>query len=211
MNFSIKYFLFVCAFVVQVFMYGQKNDITMNTALLIVDIQNDYFKGGTMPLVNPEKASTNAKLLLENFRKKKLPVVHIQHIANRANATFFVPKTKGAEIYSDVVPIKGEKVIVKHFPNSFRETELLEYLKSMKVERLIICGMMTHMCIDATTRAAKDFGFDCVMIGDACATKDLDYNQIRVSASQVHNSFLAALNYFYAKVINTEQFFKEMK
>ncbi|WP_232780530.1 cysteine hydrolase family protein [Capnocytophaga cynodegmi] len=211
MNFSVKYLLFICVVMMHTFTYGQKRDTNMKTALLIVDIQNDYFEGGAMPLMNPEKASANAKLLLKDFRKKSLPVVHIQHIANRANATFLIAGTKGADIHSDVTPNKGEKVIVKHFPNSFRETELLEYLKSMKIERVVICGMMTHMCIDATTRAAKDFGFDCVVVGDACTTKNLDYNEVKVSASEVHNSFLAALNYFYAKVVSTEQFFKEVE
>ena len=103
-------------------------------------------------------------------------------------------------------PKENEKIIVKHFPNSFRETELLEYLKSKKITDLVICGMMTHMCIDATTRAAKDYGFNIVLIGDACATRDQEISGNKVKATDVHNSFLAALNYFYAQVKTADQY-----
>lgn len=178
----------------------------MNTALIIIDIQNDYFEGGKAALVHPEKASANAKLLLEQFRRKKLPIVHIQHIANRPNVTFFIPDTNGAEIHNDVKPTEAEQVIIKHFPNSFRETNLLAYLKAKNITDLVICGMQTHMCVDATTRAAKDYGFNCVVIGDACATKDLELNGIKVKASEVQTSFLSALSYFYSTVITTDQY-----
>ncbi|GET23247.1 cysteine hydrolase family protein [Prolixibacter denitrificans] len=178
----------------------------MKTALLIIDIQNDYFDEGTMSLVGSVEASRNARLVLEKFREESLPIVHIQHIATRPTATFFLPDTPGAEIHENVRPLKNEKVIVKHFPNSFRETELLDYLKRNDITDLVICGMMTHMCVDSTTRAAKDFGFNITLIGDACATRDQEINGQVVKADEVHNSFLAALNYFYATVKTTSQF-----
>ncbi len=187
------------------FVFAQ-NDNKMNTALLIIDIQNDYFEGGRAQLVNPDKASGNARLILEKFRKSNLPVIHIQHIANRPGATFFIPDTKGAEIHNDVKPLDTEQVIVKHYPNSFRETNLLDYLKSKNITNLVICGMQTHMCVDATTRAAKDLGYNCIVIGDACATKDLEVNGVKVKAADVQTAFLSALNYFYSKVMTTEQY-----
>jgi len=178
----------------------------MKEGLIIIDIQNDYFENGTMPLVDPDRAAENAKLLLERFRSNDLPVIFIQHIATRATATFFLPGTKGAEIHSTVLPLENEKVIVKHYPNSFRETDLLDYLNQNQITDLVICGMMTHMCVDATTRAAKDLGFNITLISDACATRDLEINGQSVSAKDVHSSFLAALNYFYSTVKNTEQY-----
>ena len=170
----------------------------MNKALILIDIQNDYFENGAMQLVDAEKASNNAKLVLEKFRKEQIPVIHIQHIANRPGSTFFIPKTKGAEIHKTVKPMSKEKVIVKHFPNSFRETELWEYLKSKNITDLIICGMMTHMCVDSTTRAAKDLGYNCVVIGDACATRDLELNGIKVKAIDVQITILSALSNFHS-------------
>ncbi|MAN27678.1 MULTISPECIES: cysteine hydrolase family protein [Mesonia] len=178
----------------------------METALLLIDIQNDYFPNGKMELSHPEKASLNAKKILEKFRKEKLPVIHIQHQSTRPEATFFIPETQGVEIHENVKPIAGEKIIVKHFPNSFRETELITTLEEMGVKKLVICGMMTHMCVDATTRAAKDFGLECIVIGDACATKDLEINGEQVKAKEVQKSFLAAFNYFYSEVLTTEKF-----
>jgi len=172
----------------------------MNTALLLIDIQNDYFKGGTMELADPDKASDNARLLLQKFRNDNLPITHIQHIATKPSATFFLPGTQGAEIHANVTPEADEKLIVKHYPNSFRETELLDYLKENNILTLVVCGMMTHMCVDATVRAAKDFGFNCIVIGDACATRALEIHGERVEAREVHNAFIAALNGTYAEV-----------
>lgn len=181
----------------------------MITALIIIDIQNDYFDKGAMPLVGSDKACNNAKLILERFRTKSLPIVHIQHIATRPTATFFLPNTKGAEIHEHVKPMDKEKVIVKHYPNSFRETELLDYLRGENISNLVICGMMTHMCVDATVRAAKDYGFNILLIGDACATKDQEINGQIVKAEEVQKSFLAALNYFYTSVKATSSYLNE--
>lgn len=184
---------------------GQSSQ-NMKTALIIIDIQNDYFANGTNPLAGSDKAGNNAKLILESFRAGNLPVIHVQHIATNSTATFFLPGTKGAEIHNYVKPSGQEKVIVKHYPNSFRETELLDYLKGKNITDLVICGMMTHMCVDATVRAANDFGFNIVLIGDACATRDLEINGQIVKAEEVQKSFLAALNYSYATVKSTNQY-----
>ncbi len=175
-------------------------------ALLIVDIQNDYFENGTMTLAGSLQASEKAGLILENFRKEKLPIIFIQHIAASPDATFFLPDTEGAEIHKNVKPLNTEKMIIKHFPNSFRETELHQYLTELEVKELVICGMMTHMCIDATARAAKDLGYECTVIGDACATRNLEIFGESVEAKEVHKAFLSALNYFYAKVMKTEDY-----
>lgn len=188
--------------------FSQQNQFRQNmkTALILIDIQNDYFDNGAMTLIGPDKASENARLLLAKFRADSLPIIHIQHIATRPSATFFLPNTKGAEIHENVRPLEQEKVIVKHYPNSFRETELLDYLKGENITNVVISGMMTHMCVDATVRAAKDFGFNIVLIGDACATKDLEINGQIVKAEEVQKSFLAALNYFYATVKTAKQY-----
>lgn len=131
----------------------------LKKALIIIDIQNDYFVGGKMPVVDSEIASLNARKILTYFRKEKLTIAHIQHISTREGSTFFIPNTEGVKIHSNVKPLENEKVIIKHYPNSFRETELLKHLRDRKITNIVICGMMTHMCVDATTRAAKDFGF----------------------------------------------------
>lgn len=178
----------------------------MKTGLLLVDIQNDYFPGGKMELVGMKEAAMKAKELLHLFRKDNLPTFHIRHVALNKGATFFLQNTEGAEIHESVEPLPMETVLQKHFPNSFRETDLLEKLKNSGIEALVICGAMSHMCIDATTRAAADYGFRCTVIHDACATRDLQFGDTRVPARQVHASFMSALSLAYAKVISLQQF-----
>lgn len=175
----------------------------MNNCLLIIDLQNDYFPGGAMELVGIEEAAANARLLLNAFRTSRSPVIHVQHISTRPGATFFIPETRGAEINQLVTPQDDETVVVKNFPNSFRGTSLLEILKQERTDSLVICGAMSHMCIDATTRAAFDLGFNCIVAEDACAARDLDFRNMTIKASDVHASFMAALSAPYAKVIST--------
>jgi nicotinamidase-related amidase len=176
----------------------------MKNCLVLVDFQNDYFHGGKMELVGIKQAAANAQLLLNQFRMAKLPVVHIQHISARPDATFFLPETEGAKIHHLVAPLAEEVVVIKHFPNSFRHTSLLELLKGQGTYDLVICGAMSHMCIDSTTRAAFDHGFTCTVADDACATKDLVFKGKTVKAADVQASFMAALSVPYAEVIPTK-------
>lgn len=178
----------------------------MKTGLILVDIQNDYFPGGRMELVGIRKAGSRAKELLTFFREHRWATFHIQHISIPKNASFFLPQTAGAEIHDSIQPVADETIIQKHFPNSFRETELLEELKKNQIKRAVICGAMSHMCIDATTRAAFDFGFNCVVIQDACATRNLEFGGNIIPAEQVHGSFMAALDSAYAQVLNLNDF-----
>lgn len=170
----------------------------MDKALMIIDIQNDYFPGGKMELEGSREASENARMLLEEARRKGLPIFHIQHVSVRPDATFFLPDTDGVEIHENVRPLPGETVVQKHFPNSFRQTSLLDGLQIAGVSRLIIAGMMTHMCVDATTRAAFDLGFHCILAHDACATRSLSFGGVMVPARQVHIAFVSALHGLYA-------------
>lgn len=183
----------------------------LNTALLIIDLQNDYFPGGKNPLVDSPAAAGQAALLLDFFRQNRWPVVHIQHISRRPGASFFVPGTPGAEIYPAVQPLAGETVIEKQFPNSFRGTRLHAHLQELHIERLVVSGMMTHMCLDAGVRAAVDLGYECLVGGDACATKDLAFGGQVIPAVQVHAAFLAALAAAYAQVADCSRALELLK
>lgn len=182
----------------------------MTTALLLIDIQNDYFPDGALPVVGATEAAAQAADLLASFRHLSLPVIHIQHIAQREGATFFLPGTPGAEIHPSVAPKTGETVLVKHFPNSFRETPLLAHLRAAGISRLFIAGMMTHMCIDTTVRAATDLGFTCLLAEDACATRDLSFAGTEVPAAQVQAAYLAALNGLFASIRPTRALCAEL-
>jgi nicotinamidase-related amidase len=178
----------------------------MKIALLLVDIQNDYFPGGKMELAGMAAAAARAQVLLAEFRRRQWPTYHIQHVSRRPGAPFFLPGSPGVEFHASIAPLPGELIIEKNFPNSFRDTGLKERLEGTRVTDLVICGAMSHMCIDATTRAAADLGFTCTVIHDACASRDLTFGDAVIPAAQVHGAFMAALAPLYARVLSLEEF-----
>ena len=173
----------------------------MKQALVVVDIQNDYFPGGRIPLFDMETAAANAKRILELFRARNLPIFHIQHISNREGAAFFLPGTDGAEIHASAAPVGAEPVLQKNFPNAFRSTALNEELRRIDIKKIIVIGAMTHMCIDTTVRAAFDLGFNCTVVSDACTTRGLEFGGVKIEAPQVHAAFMAALSAPFARII----------
>jgi nicotinamidase-related amidase len=179
----------------------------MKEALLIIDVQNDYFEGGKAPLHNPLQALNNVEKALAHFRKEGLPVIHVQHINTREEATFFLPNTEGAQIHKSLTPIEGEHTVVKHVPNSFLNTNLLTILEENGIKKLVICGMMSHMCVDTTVRACMDHGIKVTLLADACATKDLIFEGETIPAEMVQAAFMASLNGMFAKVVKTTEIF----
>jgi len=182
----------------------------VTTALLLIDIQNDYFPGGRMELVGSEEAGQRAGEVLAYFRTHALPLIHIRHVSTRPGSTFLLPETEGANIHDSVAPLPGETVFVKHFPNSFRGTPLLDHLREMGIERLAVAGMMTSMCVDASARAAFDHGFQNVLLHDAMATRDLLFNGATIPAAQVHGAFLSALGSVYGRVAGVADYLAEL-
>lgn len=182
-----------------------------DTALLIIDLQNDYFPGGAMTLAGADAAVANAAALLAAAREAGLPVWHVQHTSTRPGASFFLPGTPGVEIHAAVRPAPGERVVGKNFPNSFRATSLLDELRAAGIGRLVVAGMMTHMCVDTSVRAATDLGFEVALAGDACATRDLGFEGARVAAEQVQLAYLAALNGAFAAVGHAAELAAQMR
>ncbi len=176
----------------------------MARALIVVDIQNDYFPGGAHPLVGPEAAAANARRLLESVRAGGGELVHMQHVWDAPDASFMRPGTPGVEIHDDVAPLADETVIQKAHPNSFLGTSLEETLRARDVDEVVVCGMMTSMCVDATARAASDLGFTVTVVHDACAAPDLEFGGETIPAAQVHASFLAALGSAYGAIVSTD-------
>jgi nicotinamidase-related amidase len=181
----------------------------MNTALMLVDIQNDYFLGGKMELEGSIQAGRQAGKILAYFREKRLPRIHVQHVSLHSGASFFVAGTPGVEIHESVKPVGAEVVIQKHFPNSFRDTPLLDHLKANNIDSLVISGMMTNMCVDATVRAAFDYGFKSIVLSDACANRSLFYQALEIPAQYVHGAFLASLAPIYAKILTVDEYLSQ--
>ena len=175
----------------------------MNTALVLVDIQNDYFPGGRNPLLEPEAAAARAAGALALFRERGWPLFHIQHVNTNLAATFFLDGTDGMKIHSSVAPLPGEPVVVKHRPDSFYQTDLHDRLDSVGACRLVVCGMMSHMCIDTTVRSAKGRDYEIVLLHDACTTRDLEWEGAVIPAAIVHGAYMAALRGTFAEVMSS--------
>ncbi len=164
------------------------------TALLLIDIQDFYFPGGRLQLENAEAAGMNAGLILDQFRKSELPVYHVRHN--------FEP---GGNIHPYVKPVGGEPIISKEQVNAFLKTDLLKIMRADSIEQLVVCGMQTHMCVEAAVRAAHDYGFSCLLVSDACATRALQYEEHIIPAKNVHYSTIKTLEGSYARITTTEE------
>lgn len=176
----------------------------MKTALLVIDIQKDHFPGGKLPLVNPLEAAQKAYMILQCFREQGGKHVHIQHISKNPEAGYFISGDRGTDIHDSAAHFEGEPIVYKHEPNAFMDTELLDLLRSWQIERIVICGMMTHLDVDATARVAADLGFQIIIAEDACATRDLQNDDTIVPAEQVQKKSLNALK-AYCRVMKSEE------
>ena len=186
--------LLTIAFIITTLTISVKSQSLDSTALIIIDIQNFYFPGGAAELVEPEKAAEQAKILLDYFRENKGLIVHVKHD--------FSP---GGEIHQLVKPLDNEKVFTKKEVNVFLNSGLNEYMKKNNIKYVTLCGMQTHMCLEAGTRAAHDLGYSCTVVEDACATRDLKFGEITIKAKDVHYSTLATLK-SYGMVVNLKEF-----
>ncbi len=177
----------------------------MTRALLLIDIQKDYFAGGRHPLVGMDAASDTAARILAATRDDERPVFHVRHEFASDAAPFFHPGSDGATIHDIVAPRDGEPVVTKGAVNAFVGTDLHERLRAADVDELVIVGAMSHMCIQAATRAAADLGYACTVVHDACATSDLTFEGRTIPAAQVHDSSMASLEFGYAKIVSASK------
>lgn len=181
----------------------------MTQALLVIDVQRDYFAGGGCPLVEPDRAAETARRVLDVWHTERRPVFHMQHVWDAPEATYMRPGTAGVEIHPLVEPRAGEKVIVKRSPNSFLNTPLLDELRSAEVDELTVVGMMTNICVDATVRAASDLGFDVTVVHDACAASDVIFGDRSVDGATVHAAFMASFADDYARVVSADELLRD--
>lgn len=177
----------------------------MTACLLVIDIQDDYFPDGARPLHEPDAAADVAASVLASFRGRGETIVHVQHVWDEEDATFMRPGTPGVEINHKVVPLAGEPVVQKAWPNAFRDTGLDAVLRVYAPDELVVMGMMTSMCVDATVRAASDLGYAVTVIADACASPDLEFAGRVVDAPDVQAAFFAALADGYATVTTSAE------
>ncbi len=175
-------------------------------AVVVIDLQNEYLPTGKLPLSGIEAAVANAARVIADARAKGIPVIHVRHEFAHGEMPVFVPGSDGVQIQAAVAAQPDEPVVVKNYPNSFRETELKQLLDAREVRELVVVGAMSHMCVDAGVRAAADMGYAVTVIHDACATLDLEFGGVQVPAAQVHATMMAALGFAYARLASTAEY-----
>lgn len=185
------------------------------TALILIDIQNDYFANGLYPLVDIDNAADNAAKVLSELRKlpNKYHIIHVRHefTGDPKDAPFFGKDTEGAQINEKVKKEGDETVVLKHHPNSFIETNLKAELDKNGIKDLVIVGAMAHMCVQGTTRGATELGYNPTVITDAVAARDIEYDGVQVPAKQVEAAVFATLAFGYAKLTTTGEFLASLK
>ncbi len=157
----------------------------MSKALLVIDLQNDYFPGGSYALWNTEQTLDNIEQAITAASAKGIPVIHIQHIADPALglAPFFNEGTEGAKVQARVLAAApNAPVVVKTYADSFEQTNLEETLSGLGVTELLVCGMMTQNCVTHTaiSRAAEKYTVSILV--DCCTTVDEMLHNIALHA-----------------------------
>ncbi|HHF0535169.1 TPA: cysteine hydrolase family protein [Vibrio alginolyticus] len=154
-------------------------------ALLVIDLQNDYFPEGKFPLWNTESTLDNVKRAITKANEQDIPVIHIQHIADPAMgiAPFFNEGSDGANIHPEVLALApNSEIVVKHFTDSFEGTRLEEVLASKNVTELLVCGMMTQNCVTHTAISKSADKYDVSILMDSCTTVDEMIHNIALHA-----------------------------
>jgi nicotinamidase-related amidase len=142
-------------------------------ALIVIDLQNDYFPGGRFPLWNTEVTLRNVVAAISKARAMGIPVIHVQHVANAAtgSAPFFNAGTPGVGIHPEILAAAPDApVVVKEYADSFHGTTLEQVLSGLGVEELLVCGMMTQNCVTHTAISKSAEKYKVTVLTDCSTT-----------------------------------------
>jgi len=144
----------------------------MSKALLVIDLQNDYFPGGKFPLWNTDATLFALERAIEKARAGGVHVVIIQHIAKGGGlAPFFNEGTPGADVHPRIlVAAPDAPIVVKEFADSFVATNLEETLSKLGVTEILVAGMMTQNCVTHTAISRSAEKYDVTILADAATT-----------------------------------------
>jgi nicotinamidase-related amidase len=164
---------------------------TFNHAtLIIIDAQKEYLSG-PLALTGVHEAVANICKLVAAARAAGRPIVHIRHLGTVGG--LFDPQGERGELLPQLLPQGEEHLLEKRLPNAFNGTGLDSLLQTLGHLDLIVCGFMSHSSISTTVRAAKDYGYRCTLVEDACATRDLPSKHGVISAAVVQQTEMAIM------------------
>ncbi|WP_028112940.1 cysteine hydrolase family protein [Ferrimonas kyonanensis] len=156
-----------------------------HTALIVIDLQNDYFAGGAYPQWQAQPVTERILGVIEQARQRQMPVFLVQHLADvsAGKAPFFNPGSQGAQIHPSVLQAAaGAEVVVKGFADCFEGTNLDALLQRAGVDRILLCGMMTHNCVTYTALSKAAERYQPVVLADCTSSVDEMIHQIALHA-----------------------------
>ena len=181
----------------------------MNRALLVIDVQNEYFTG-KLPIVHPEGSLFHILNAIEHANENNIPVIVIQHSAPKDSPTFAKGSSKW-HIHPEILNTKYKKLIEKTFPGSFTGTDLESWLKENNIDTVVISGYMTHMCCDTTARQAFHAGFNVEFLSDATGTINVSNYAGSVTAEELHRAILVTQAMKFSRVLTTKEWINDIK
>jgi len=181
----------------------------MKSALLVIDVQNEYFSG-KLPVTHPAGSLSNITLAMDKCRENGIPVIVIQHTAPAADAPVFRKNSEEWHLHHEIEKRKYDVLIEKSLPGSFTGTNLEEYLKTNGITELVISGYMTQMCCDTTARQAYHMGYSVVFLSDATGTLAIKNTAGSVTAEELHRAILVTQAMRFSKVMNTREWLKSL-
>lgn len=146
---------------------------TKSSALLVIDPQNDYFPGGAFPLWNADETLSSIVQTIRIAREKGIKIIFVKHVADPAHglAPFFNEGTEGVKIHQSIIAAAPDAVVVKkHFADSFEKTDLNQILSAHKIDRIMLCGMMTQNCVTHTALSRSSDAYEISILQDCCTT-----------------------------------------
>jgi len=176
-------------------------------ALLVIDVQNEYFTG-KLPVVYPAGSLEQIIKLMQAAHQQNIPIILVQHSAPQPDAKTFIRNSEGWQLHEKVLLEPHDLTIEKQLPGSFTGTNLQEVLQTRNIDTVVICGYMTQMCCDTTARQAVHRGFQVEFMADATATLDIANYAGQVTAEELHRAILVTQAMRFSQVINTADWIK---
>jgi len=181
----------------------------MTRALLVIDVQMEYFSGA-LPVTHPPDSLPRILAAMDAAVERGVPVAVIQHQAATPESPVFAPGGPGVELHPQVAARPRNVLISKHLPGSFTGTELGPWLAELGADTVTICGYMTQMCCDTTSRQAFHRGLAVEFLSDATGTLDLANSAGRVTAEELHRAILVTQAARFAKVLFTQEWINSL-
>ncbi|UCV29702.1 cysteine hydrolase family protein [Ferribacterium limneticum] len=155
------------------------------SALIVIDLQNDYFPEGRFPLWNAEATLAKVEQAIGQAHTKGMPVILVQHVADASKgvAPFFNTGTPGVDIHPRILTAAPEApIVIKSFADSFHKTTLEETLAQLGVDELLVCGMMTQNCVTHTAISKAADKYKVSLLADCCTTVSEILHKIALNA-----------------------------